>query len=980
MCGIVAIFSYKIEAPQVDKDELLRIRDAMISRGPDGKGVWISDNQKIGMAHRRLSIIDLSEAGSQPMASADGLSQIVYNGEIYNYQMLRLELEKKGYQFRSDSDTEVLLNLYSEKGSDMMHDLRGMYAFAIWDEKKKGMFLARDPFGIKPLYIYDDGKTFRCASQVKALVAGGKSEGKIEPAGHVGFFIWGSVPEPYTLYQNIFALPAGHTLWVDSNGSRAPQCYFDVTDEFEKAAVQPVPKIPVRETLREALRDSVRHHLIADVPVGVFLSAGIDSGTITALASQQTPNIKAITLKFEEYSGTKMDEVPLAKALASRYNCNHHISHISRQDFDEDLSRILTDMDQPSIDGVNTWFAARAAAQVGLKVALTGLGGDELLGGYPGFLQIPKLLSYARIPSLLRGFGYIFRTLSAPLLKRITSPKYASLFEYAGTYGSAYLLRRALFMPWELSELLDLDLVREGLETLQPVLRLDAEVERLPTAQAKISVLELTHYMRNTLLRDSDWAGMAHSIEIRTPLVDVDFFRALAPYIFRPQHLPSKKDLALAPINPLPDTVINRPKTGFSIPIQRWIERVGASKKARGLRVWAKKIYEKFGPVDISHGLQRKRILALVSDAFGAKFGIAKFNRDLLTACSASPKVAGVVAVVRILSGRPQSLPIKLLYDARYCVASTHGIYGKLRYINGVIRIVASVRKIDLVICGHINYLPLAFFAARVRRAKLWCILHGTDAWWPHRSPLVNLLIRRTDFVSSVSEYTKQRFMHWARLPQDKVYIFPNSYDPAQYSPGPKPVDLLERYGLNAKIVLMTLGRLAAGEKYKGFDEIMAALPAVAKKIPNIAYLIVGDGDDKIRLKNKAKELGIEDRVVFTGYIPEEEKADHYRLADAYVMPGKGEGFGIVYLEAMACGIPTVGSKLDGSSDVLRNGQLGILANPLNLEDVERAILEALAQERGKVPEGLDFFSLGAYRQRTFQFLNQIFAYREDKR
>ena len=215
MCGIAGIFAYGPSARPVDREELLRIREAMIARGPDGAGLWISPDQRIGLAHRRLAIIDLSEAGAQPMATADGRLHITFNGEIYNYQVLRRELEAKGYRFHSHSDTEVLLHLYADRGQDMVHALRGMYTFAIWDEHKKGLFLARDPFGIKPLYVADNGHTIRVASQVKALLKGGAVDTTLEPAGHVGFFLWGHVPEPYTLYKGIRALGAGTSLWID---------------------------------------------------------------------------------------------------------------------------------------------------------------------------------------------------------------------------------------------------------------------------------------------------------------------------------------------------------------------------------------------------------------------------------------------------------------------------------------------------------------------------------------------------------------------------------------------------------------------------------------------------------------------------------------------------------------------------------------------------------------------------------------------
>jgi len=586
MCGIAAIYAYRQPAPPVDQSELLRIRDSMEKRGPDGAGLWVSEDRHIGLAHRRLAIIDLSDNGAQPMATPDGKVHIVFNGEIYNYRELRKELEARGHRFRSDSDTEVLLYAWREYGQAMVEHLRGMFAFAIRDEERKGLFLARDHFGIKPLYYHDDGKTFRAASQVKALLAGGGIETQTEPAGHVGFYLWGCVPEPYTLYRNIYALPAGHTLWVDECGPRVPRRYFDIAQELESANPASAAG-SVAETLKESLRDSVRHHLIADVPVGAFLSAGIDSATLAALAAEERDSkVQAITLGFAEYENTPADEVPLARKLAAYYGCDHHIGRITRQDFDEDLAAILQAMDQPSIDGVNTWFVAREAKRAGLKVALSGLGGDELLGGYPSFRQIPRLVPCVGPVAAIPGLGKALRLVSVPIIKHLASPKYASLFEYGGSYGGAYLLRRGLFMPWELPQLLDGELVREGWARLQPKLRLDEWTTRIQSPHARVAALEMACYMRNMLLRDSDWAGMAHSLEIRVPLVDIALFRSLAPHLAS-SNPPVKRDMACVPQHSLPDEIVNRPKTGFSTPVRMWLETRGNNLAGRGLRGWS---------------------------------------------------------------------------------------------------------------------------------------------------------------------------------------------------------------------------------------------------------------------------------------------------------------------------------------------------------------------------------------------------------
>jgi len=597
MCGIATIFSYSRDAPRVNEKELSDIRDAMASRGPDGKGIWISRDGKIGLAHRRLSIIDLGSAGSQPMSTNDGRLKIVFNGEIYNYRTLRTDLEKKGYSFHSQSDTEVLLHLYADKGKEMLKELRGMYAFAIWDELKRGLFIARDPFGIKPLYYADNGFVFRVASQVKALLKSIEVDSSPDAAGHVGFFLWGSVPEPYTMFHGIKALPAGTYLWIDEKGKSGIKEHCNISKEIADSAQNRIRlnNDQMLERIHEVLSDSMSGHMIADVPVGVFLSSGIDSTTLTALAVESgIKRLHTVTLGFEEFQGAENDEAPLSEKVAEYYGTVHRTVRVTKKDFQSESSRLIKAMDQPSIDGVNTYFVSRAAALAGLKVAISGLGGDELFGGYPGFSDMPKavrLFSPARkIPAIGRGFRWI----AAPILRNFTSPKYAGLLEYGGSWEGAYLLRRGMFMPWELPGLIDGDMVRSGWNELQPLLQLGETVKGIDSDHQKVSALEMSWYMRNQLLRDADWAGMAHSLEIRVPFVDINVLRGLSPLMAN--RIPSKQDMAHGLYKPLPAEVLNRKKTGFSVPIRDWLmdgKANGASE--RGLRGWAKvvkKYYE----------------------------------------------------------------------------------------------------------------------------------------------------------------------------------------------------------------------------------------------------------------------------------------------------------------------------------------------------------------------------------------------------
>jgi asparagine synthase (glutamine-hydrolysing) len=598
MCGIAGIYSYHADAQQFDHDDLFRMRDYMVSRGPDGCGAWFSRDERIGLAHRRLSIIDLTECGAQPMQNGDGSLVVTFNGEIYNYSQLRDELEQMGHCFRSTSDTEVLLHLYEDKGADMLRDLRGMFAFAIWDEKKQGLFIARDPFGIKPLYLADNGRTLRFASQVKALLAGGAVDTSLDPAGHVGFFLWGHIPDPYTLYKGIRALPAGSYAWVQKSERQSSVTihqYCSIPEELRAAAEQPLilQGGELHAYLREAMLDTVRHHLVADVPVGVFLSSGLDSTTLVALATELVGNgLHTVTLGFREYENTSYNEVPLAEQVARQYGTNHQSIMVEQRNFRDDFERMLEVMDQPTTDGVNSYFVSKAAAQTGLKVAISGLGGDELFGSYPSFTQIPRLVRNISPFNAIPGLGRGFRVISAPLLKRFTSPKYASLFEYGGdTYG-AYLLRRGMFMPWELPELLDGEMVREGWAELKTLLHLQETGNMVDGDHLKISALEMCWYMRNQILRDSDWASMAHSLEIRVPLVDLQLLRKVAP-LFAGKHCIDKRDMAATPLHKLPVEVTGRPKTGFSVPVRDWLTGTGG----RGLRGWARELYTIFSGV-----------------------------------------------------------------------------------------------------------------------------------------------------------------------------------------------------------------------------------------------------------------------------------------------------------------------------------------------------------------------------------------------
>ncbi len=472
MCGINGIFAYHPASSAPGEAELLATRDAMRARGPDGSGAWWTTDRRCGLGHRRLSIIDLSDRASQPMTSEDGRFVVVFNGEIYNYPQLRAELEADGARFRTTSDTEALLHLYARHGAEMVHRLRGMFAFAIWDEARRGLFLARDPYGIKPLYTANDGWTFRFASQVKALLAGGQVSRDPEPAGMVGFHLFGSVPEPFTLYRDVRALPAGHTQWIDAAGPREPKPFANLAEVLARGAANPTPAAELPERVRAGVLDSVRAHLLADVEVGVFLSAGVDSGAVLGLmrdAGQR--EIRAITLAFEEFRGTSEDEAPLAARVSEHYGAHHIVRRVSEREFVEDLPLILEAMDQPSIDGVNTWFVSKAAKEAGLKVALSGLGGDELLGGLsklPGLAALAAPVRSVCCRAGARAFG--------SRADRYRRPGFCARASQGARSSRIFgkLGGRLSFASWAVpaaraARVMDPEIAREGLRRLKPL-------------------------------------------------------------------------------------------------------------------------------------------------------------------------------------------------------------------------------------------------------------------------------------------------------------------------------------------------------------------------------------------------------------------------------------------------------------------------------------------------------------------------------
>jgi asparagine synthase (glutamine-hydrolysing) len=576
MCGLAGIVQYRSEAP-VEEQVLLRLRDAQIHRGPDDQGSWISADGRVGLGHRRLAIIDLSEAGRQPMATADGKLQITFNGEIYNYRDLRSELQAAGAEFRTATDTEVILHGYRHWGVGVLDRLRGMFAFGLWDAGKSALLLARDPLGIKPLYTIDDGKRVLFASEVQALRAVA-DDGGLDVEALARFLVWGSIPPPRTLHAGIRALPPGSYSWVRCAGEgasgparfEAPTSFFSLADAFRNE-----PTIGADEGaawLHEALRDTARAHLEADVPVGAFLSGGVDSSALVGLLTEQSAEIRTVTLAFDVAS---LDESALAREAAELYGADHREIPIGVDEIRDLMPEAIRALDQPSVNGVNTYFVAKAAVSAGLKVAVSGVGGDELFGGYSSFARVPRIRRLHGRIGWLPGavLGAAASAVESLPAGRVTS-RVAKGLRFAGDDAGAYFAERSIFAPAEVRRLLAPEF-GDAVDGAVDELRASVDVASLPEDE-RVSALEFRQYLGCQLMRDTDAVSMRHSLEVRTPLVD----RELLERACRVQPLvrragPAKRHLREAPRCPVPDSLWNRPKQGFTLPFDHWLKTGG---------------------------------------------------------------------------------------------------------------------------------------------------------------------------------------------------------------------------------------------------------------------------------------------------------------------------------------------------------------------------------------------------------------------
>jgi asparagine synthase (glutamine-hydrolysing) len=409
----------------------------------------------------------------------------------------------------------------------------------------------------------------------------------------------GSVPEPHTWYREVRALPAGHFAWIKEGRVATPRRWSDIGEAWRSAEPVRLPVAEIRERVRSALRESVARHLVADVPVGVFLSGGIGSRALAGLMVEAgARQLEGVTIACDEFAGSHQDEAPVAARIAAHYGIRHHVRRVTREEFHADLPRILDAMDQPSIDGINTWYASKAVAERGLKVVVSGVGGDELFQGYSSFRRLPRMVAARRAMAWVPGSALLAQWAASRQARRTGIDRWRHAPEWANSIAGAWWLSRSIHSPGELVGLMGAEAAHEALREFDAEQYVAGMSGVLPSdRRLALGQIESTTYLRNQLLRDSDWASMDHSVELRTPLVDAHLLHQLGPLLAAFARFPNKDLLAAAPTVPLPREVTLRPKTGFGIPVGRWLTPVGAPKTGAALdsRAWAKEVAAAMG-------------------------------------------------------------------------------------------------------------------------------------------------------------------------------------------------------------------------------------------------------------------------------------------------------------------------------------------------------------------------------------------------
>lgn len=981
MCGIAGIIDGS--ASREHREAVVaRMNAAMLHRGPDDAGTDSAGPATIGM--RRLAIFDPAN-GHQPMVTSDGRHRIVFNGAIYNFAVLRAELSARGHAFRTQCDTEVLLAAYAAWGEDCLPRLRGMFAFAVWDRDEQSLFLARDAFGIKPLYYHEKaagGLLF--ASEINALLASGECPSDPDPVAVADYLAWFAVPAPRTLHRGIRSLRPGECArW--RGGRLEVRTHWSFATRRNQDPVCTSREEFTRE-LRGRLEDTIRAHVLADVPVGAFLSGGLDSAAVVGLMTRVGgARLRTFSIGFGEAAYSEADA---AAATARHFGAEHHASVLTGSRVAGDLDRILGRMDQPTGDGINTWYASEAARAGGVTVALSGLGGDELFGGYPSFRTVPQLAGWLawwrKVPGPLRRIA-----LGRLRLGDTRRRKLADFLEFGTDASSLAALQRRVFDEPARMALLNPDVrrINAGGGPFHPELAgLSRELADTGTFEL-VSAWELRTYMADVLLRDSDVMSMGHSLELRVPFIDRPLIEWLwrQPAVFKETPHHPKASLAAALADLLPPGMADRRKQGFTLPFPLWMREelrpfleetfsqasvgrsgmfstpavtklwqgyLGNNDTREWSRVWSLAVLiaclnrrnavvapPSPAPVEISPDASRPaatlpgRTLLLAPEIFASEGGIPRILQIYLRAlCELSPAEDNV----RLLSlNDPAAVdPAGLARcGAGNVVRATGSDRGKVGFVRAALRL---SRGCDRAICGHVGQLPVAWAAQRLNpRLKYYLVAHGIEVWRDFGAA-ERIALRGAEKILCVSDYTRRELLRRCPLPEGRGVVLWNALDPEFPITAGRPL-------AECPPVILTVTRLTYADRYKGVEDMIAAMPAIRLAVPDAVLRIAGRGDDVPRLQALAERSGVAAAVQFLGYVSDRDLTREMHGCRLFALPSKKEGFGLVFLEAMARGRPCLGANAGGVPEVI-TPESGLLVNHGDIAGIATSTIAALTK------------------------------------
>jgi asparagine synthase (glutamine-hydrolysing) len=561
MCGINALFGFSGHGDLAPAISLMN--DCIAHRGPDDHGVYAQPG--IALGHRRLSIIDLSSAGHQPMHSTFGKQVLVFNGEIYNFKEVKAKLYD--YPFRTSTDTEVILAAWKKWGPDCLHHFNGMFAFALWDEEKQELFIVRDRLGIKPVYYSQNKDYILFSSEVRGLLASGMVDRKISADALIEYIRYQTVHAPQTILQDVKMLLPGHYMRVTRKGAETVRWWKPVVDE----KIVPDSYKDICSTVKELFSAAVERRLVADVPFGAFLSGGIDSSAVTAVMSQVSGSrIKTFNITFDS---SEFSEAVYARQVAEKYNTEHHEIVLTPEHFLEQLPAALNAMDHPSGDGPNTYVVSEATKNAGITMALSGLGGDELFAGYDIFKRAWDLNEkkwIATIPKFARNAG---GRLLRSIKPGVASDKIADVLASDSLdFEAVYPKSREVYNADVTSRLTGNSSHWQfpSLETVYGLHGFNPNTHFL----SEVSLAEITTYMQNTLLRDTDQMSMAHALEVRVPFLDYELVNFVLNVQDEWKYPSSPKKLLVDSMSDLlPKEIVNRPKMGFTFPWKEWMKK-----------------------------------------------------------------------------------------------------------------------------------------------------------------------------------------------------------------------------------------------------------------------------------------------------------------------------------------------------------------------------------------------------------------------